>query len=96
MPYPQYSVLLCGSLAFLDRCFAHLIPQTDRTTDRQIPVVAVLDHRPATGQMVGYRYDYMPPDRVVYEIGIQAIDSEAEHCYGESLSRCRTLNRTWC
>jgi len=43
--------------------------------------VAVLDHRLATNQTAGYRYESMPPDRVVYEIGIEAIDLEAEHRY---------------
>ena len=61
--------------------FAHLIPQTDRTADRQVPIVAVLDQRLAKNETVGYRYESMPQDRVVYEIGIQAIDQEAEHRY---------------
>lgn len=66
---------------FWTAVFAHLIPQTDRTPDRQIPIVAVLDHRLATNQTAGYRYESMPQDRVVYEIGIEAIDREAELRY---------------
>lgn len=66
---------------FWTAVFAHLIPQTDRTADRQIPIVAVLDHRLATNQTAGYRYESMPQDRVVYQIGIEAIDREAEHRY---------------
>ena len=66
---------------FWTAVFAHLIPQTDRTPERQIPIVAVLDHRLAVNQTVGYRYESMPHDRVVYEIGIEAIDREAEHRY---------------
>ncbi len=61
--------------------FSHLIPQTDRTPERQIAVVAVLDHRLSLNETVGYRYENMPLDRVVYEIGITAIDREAEHRY---------------
>ena len=49
--------------------FSHLIPQTDRTPERQIAVVAVLDHRLSLNETVGYRYENMPLDRVVYEIG---------------------------
>ena len=67
---------------FWTAVFAHLIPQTDRTRDRQIPIVAVLDDRLEKNQTVGYRYEDMPHDRVVYELGIEAIDSEAEHRYG--------------
>ena len=62
--------------------FHHLIPQTDRVPERQIPIVAVLDHRLAQNQTVGYRYENMPQDREVYELGIAAIDAEAEHRYG--------------
>ena len=67
---------------FWTAVFAHLIPQTDRTPERQIPIVAVLDQRLGQNQTVGYRYESMPQDRVVYEIGIEAIDREAEHRYG--------------
>jgi Gluconate 2-dehydrogenase subunit 3 len=62
--------------------FSHLIPQTDRTPDRQVPIVAVLDDRLQKNQTVGYRYEDMPHDRVVYELGIEAIDREADHRYG--------------
>jgi hypothetical protein len=71
---------------FWTAVFAHLIPQTDRTTERQIPIVSVLDDRLADNRTVGYRYESMPPDRVVYGIGIEAIDREAEHrCGGKFL-----------
>lgn len=68
--------------AFWTVVFAHLIPQTDRTADRQIPLVPSLDRRLDQNKTVGYRFEDMPHDRVVYEIGIEAIDREAEHCYG--------------
>jgi hypothetical protein len=61
--------------------FSHLIPQTDRVPERQIPIVPVLDHRLSQNETVGYRYENMPHDRVVYELGIAAIDAEAEHRY---------------
>ena len=66
---------------FWTEVFAHLVPQTDRTPDRQIPLVPALDHRLAQNKTEGYRYADMPQDRVVYEIGIEAIDREAEHRY---------------
>lgn len=71
--------------SFWEVVFAHLIPQTDRVPDRQIPIVAVIDHRLSQNQTVGYRYESMPQDRVVYHIGIGAIDREAEHRYGGKL-----------
>jgi hypothetical protein len=62
--------------------FAHLMPQTDRTTDRQIPLIPMLDERLAANRTVGYRYEDMPHDRVVYELGIGAIDGEAQNRFG--------------
>jgi hypothetical protein len=62
--------------------FAHLIPQTDRTPDRQIPIVAPLDHRLFINQTVGYRFEDMPQDREAYRMGREAINKEAEDRYG--------------
>jgi hypothetical protein len=67
---------------FWTAVFAHLVPQTDRTPDRQIPLVPVLDDRLAANRTVGYRFEDMPHDRVVYELGIEAIDSEAQYHHG--------------
>ncbi len=67
---------------FWTAVFAHLIPQTDRTPDRQIPLIAPLDHRLHINQTVGYRYDSMPQDRDAYRLGREAINKEARHRYG--------------
>lgn len=68
---------------FWTAVFAHLIPQTDRTPDRQIPIVGPLDHRLYLNQTVGYRYEDMPQDREVYKtFGIDAINQEAQSRYG--------------
>ena len=79
---PQRSFFTEEAWTFWNAVFAHLIPQTDRTADRQIPLIPMLDERLAKNKTVGYRYEDMPHDRVVYEIGIEAIDKEAEHRYG--------------
>ncbi len=62
--------------------FAHVIPQTDRTADRQIPIVAALDHRLFMNQTVGYRFEDMPQDRVAYKLAMDAINHEAQQRYG--------------
>lgn len=62
--------------------FDHIIPQTDRTPDRRIPILPTLDdrlHRDRTG---GYRFEDMPPDRDAYKLGLQAIDAESEQRFG--------------
>lgn len=70
------------AFAFWTVVFAHLIPQTDRTPDRQVPIVPVLDQRLHENKTAGYRYADMPHDRMVYHKGLEAIDQEAEHRYG--------------
>ncbi len=67
---------------FWTAVFAHLIPQTDRTADRQIPIVAQVDHRLHTNQISGYRYETMPPNREAYKLGLEAIEAEAKHRFG--------------
>lgn len=67
---------------FWTAVFAHVIPQTDRTTDRQIPIVAPLDHRLHLNRTMGYRFEDMPQDRVAYKLGMEAINQESKQCYG--------------
>jgi plasmid stabilization system protein ParE len=62
---------------FWTAVFAHLIPQTDRTQERQIPIVSSVDHRLATNPSIGYRFADMPPDREAYKRGSRAIDEES-------------------
>lgn len=62
--------------------FAHLIPQNDRTVDRQIPLVAPLDHRLHINQTVGYRFETMPQDRDAYRLGHEALNEEARQQFG--------------
>ena len=66
--------------------FDHLIPQTDRTQDRRIPIVAPLDQRLFGNRTVGYRFEDMPHDRLVYRsLGIHAINAEAQARYADDL-----------
>lgn len=57
--------------------FEHLIPQSDRTQSRRVPIVNAVDHRLRTNPSIGYRFTDMPPDREAYTLGMQAIDDEA-------------------
>jgi hypothetical protein len=79
---PQRRYFSQHAWEFWSAVFAHLIPQTDRVPERQINLVAGLDHRLEVNETIGYRYEDMPHDRVVYQWGIEAIDAEAEHRYG--------------
>jgi len=62
---------------FWARVFEHLIPQDDRTAERRIPIVNVLDRRLHRNSTAGYRFSDMPPDRVAYRLGQTAIEEEA-------------------
>jgi hypothetical protein len=61
-----------------------IIPQDDRTEDRHIPVLPVLDKRLYLDEINGYRYEGMPPERDMYRLGIRAIEEIARHMYGRA------------
>ncbi|MFP5236969.1 MAG: gluconate 2-dehydrogenase subunit 3 family protein [Acidobacteriota bacterium] len=68
---------------FWKTIFDHLLPQTDRTPERQIPLIPALDARLFENRTVGYRFEDMPPDRQVYTtVGIEAINQEAQEQFG--------------
>ena len=66
-----------AAAAFWTVVFEHLLPQDDRTADRRIPILPVVDARLARNQGIGYRFADMPPDREAYSLGRKAIDDEA-------------------
>lgn len=61
--------------------FDHLIPQTDRTPERRIPILPVVDQRLFLNRTNGYRFADMPHDREAYALGMEAINDEARHRY---------------
>jgi hypothetical protein len=67
---------------FWTAVFDHLIPQTDRTLDRRIPILPALDDRLNRDRTAGYRFEDMPHDRDAYRLGMDAINLEAQHSYG--------------
>lgn len=78
---------------FWTAVFGHLLPQTDRTPERQIPLVAPLDDRLAKNETDGYRYEDMPEDRVAYRLGIEAINEEAQAQFGADFRQLAYLNQ---
>jgi hypothetical protein len=79
---PQRKFLTEEAWDFWTAVFEHLVPQSDRTADRQICLVAPLDDRLAHNRTAGYRYEDMPHDREAYQLGMEAINQEAEHRFG--------------
>ena len=68
-------------LRFWRTVFEHVIPQTDRTPERQIPIVERVDDRLFSNRNVGYRYEKMPHDREAYKLAEIAIDEESQARY---------------
>ena len=62
---------------FWEVVLEHLIPQSDRTPDRRVPLLPSLDKRLYENRTIGYRFEDMPQDREAYRLGMQAIDEEA-------------------
>ena len=80
---PQIEFFTQEEWKFWSTVFHHLIPQTDRTEDRQISLIAPLDRRLHLNQTAGYRYESMPHDRDIYKThGIEAINQESQARYG--------------
>lgn len=65
---------------------ACVLPQDDRTPDRRIPILPVIDERLASGRINGYRYDDMPPDAEAYRLAIQGIEGMARALGAESFA----------
>ncbi|MBS1803468.1 MAG: gluconate 2-dehydrogenase subunit 3 family protein [Acidobacteria bacterium] len=59
--------------AVIDR----VLPQDDRTEERTIPILPILDERLYKNSLNGFRYEDMPPDRDAYRLAIKAIDEMA-------------------
>lgn len=59
--------------AVLDR----VLPQDDRSKERTIPILPVLDERLAANSLNGFRYEDMPPDQEAYRLAIQAMEEMA-------------------
>lgn len=70
------------SARFWRAVFDHVIPQTDRVPERQIPILERVDERLFQNRGVGYRYEKMPPDREAYRLAEIAINEESQMRYG--------------
>jgi hypothetical protein len=65
--------------AVMDR----ILPQEDRTEDRKIELLPVLDDRLFHHKIDGYRYEDMPSDRDAYRLGAKAFAAMAHELYGK-------------
>jgi len=83
-PPPPLQFFTEAQARFWKTVFDHLVPQSDRTPERQIPLIPPLDQRLYEKRTVGYRFEDMPEDRDVYDpLGIEGINAEAREHYGQ-------------
>ena len=68
----------------LEAVIDRVIPQDDRSKDRTIPILPILDERLYENSLNGFRYEDMPPDREAYRLGIKAIEEMARARFGQS------------
>ncbi len=66
--------------AVMDR----ILPQEDRTDDRKIALLPVLDDRLHEHRIDGYRYADMPSDRDAYRLAARAFESMARELHGKA------------
>jgi gluconate 2-dehydrogenase subunit 3-like protein len=75
---PRIRHFSADSACFWRAVFDHILPQTDRVPERQIPILERLDERLYNNRGIGYRYEKMPSDREAYQLAEIAINQESE------------------
>lgn len=86
---PSITFFTDAEARVMEAVCACVLPQDDRTLDRRIPILNVIDDRLASGRINGYRYDDMPPDGEAYRLAIQAIEGMARALGAESFTALR-------
>lgn len=75
--------------AVMDR----ILPQEDRTADRRIALLPVLDERLYLNRIDGYRYEDMPPDQETYRLAAQAFEAMAQERHVRSFHQLQVLEQ---
>ena len=75
--------------AVMDR----ILPQEDRTLDRQIPLLPILDDRLHNNRIEGYRYEDMPSDQEAYRLAARAFGQMAYTLHGKEFHELDTLEQ---
>ena len=68
--------------AIIDR----VLPQDDRSQERTIPILPVIDERLFTNALNGFRYEDMPPDQEAYRLGLRAIEEMSAERFDAAFS----------
>lgn len=82
-----------GEAATMQAVMDRILPQEDRTPERRIPLLPVLDHRLHTNRIEGYRYEDMPPDRDAYRLAALAFQHMAHTLHAKEFHELDTLQQ---
>lgn len=77
----------------MEAVIARILPQDDRTADRQIPILPDIDHRLAINRIDGYRFEDMPSDQEAYRIGLRALELMAQRLHGKRFDELGTMEQ---
>jgi hypothetical protein len=69
--------------ATLDAVMDRILPQEDRSMDRRIPLLPMLDDRLFHNRIEGYRYEDMPSDQDAYRLAAKAFDAMGQELHGK-------------
>lgn len=70
-----------AEIATMQAVMDRILPQEDRTTDRQIPLLPTLDDRLYANRIEGYRYEDMPSDQDAYRLAARAFEQMAQELH---------------
>jgi hypothetical protein len=71
----------------------HIVPQSDRDSERRIPIINFIDQRLFENRQDGYRYENMPSDQEAHRLGLRAIDESARRLHGVGFTELKPLER---
>jgi hypothetical protein len=70
--------------ALLEAIIDRIMPQDDRSAERTIPILPIIDARLFKNTLNGFRYEDMPPDQEAYHLGLRAMEEMAGERFGAS------------
>jgi Gluconate 2-dehydrogenase subunit 3 len=81
---PQIRFFSAQEAALLHAVIDRLVPQDDRSEERTIPILPIIDERLYKNSLNGFRYEDMPPDQDAYKLGIKSMKEMAQARFQQS------------
>ena len=81
---PPYRFFSPQEALLLEAVCARILPQYNRPVVQPIPIAPWIDDRLFKGEGRGYRYEDMPDDREVFQLGLAGFEQTAQVLHGAS------------